>query len=44
MDVGDYVFQGDIIASGLEGKPLAFELRVDGRSIDPKGKLQSLTD
>lgn len=44
MDVGDYVFQGDIIATVLQGKPLAFELRKDGRSIDPKGKLQSLTD
>ena len=44
MDEGDYVFQGDIIAAVLRGKPLAFELRQDGRSIDPKGKLQSLTD
>ncbi len=44
MDVGDYVFAGDIIATVLNGKPLAFELRKDGRSIDPKGKLKSLHD
>ena len=44
MDVGEYVFQGDIIATVLPEKPLAFELRHDGRSIDPKGKLRSLTD
>ncbi len=44
MDIGDYVFQGDIIATALEGKPLAFELRKDGRSIDPKGKLHSLQE
>ena len=41
VDVGDYVFEGDIVATVLEGKPLAFELRKDGRSIDPKGKLKS---
>lgn len=44
MDEGDYVFAGDIIATVLDGKPLAFELRKDGRSIDPEGKLQSLQD
>ena len=41
VDVGDYVFEGDIVATVLEGKPLAFELRRNGRSIDPKGKLKS---
>ncbi len=41
MDVGDYVFEGDIIAVVQQGKPLAFELRRDGRSIDPQGKLKS---
>ncbi|NLV58032.1 MAG: M23 family metallopeptidase [Clostridiales bacterium] len=44
MDVGDYVFAGDIIGTVLDGSPLAFELRKDGRSIDPKGKLHSLDD
>lgn len=44
MEVGDYVFEGDIVGVVLDDKPLAFELRQDGRSIDPKGKLKSLED
>ena len=36
--VGDRVYAGDVFASILEGEPLAFELRVDGRSVDPTGK------
>lgn len=42
LEVGDHVFQGDIIATLIEGKPLAFELRKDGRSIDPEGMMQSI--
>ncbi|MBE5794131.1 MAG: M23 family metallopeptidase [Clostridiales bacterium] len=35
VDVGSIVNGGDIIGSLLPGYPLAFELRVDGRSVDP---------
>lgn len=35
VETGSVVESGDIIASLLPGKPLAFELRVDGRSVDP---------
>ena len=34
---GDRVYAGDIFARVLDEKPLAFELRRDGRSIDPEG-------
>lgn len=44
MDVGAYVYEGDLIARVLDGKPLAFELRRDGRSIDPEGKLKSWSE
>ena len=39
---GDRVYAGDVIATTIEGKPLVFELRRDGRSIDPEGLLQPL--
>ena len=35
VEPGSIVKSGDVIASLLPGKPLAFELRVDGRSVDP---------
>lgn len=35
VEVGSLVRSGDIIGSLLPEEPLAFELRVDGRSIDP---------
>lgn len=39
--VGDTVESGEVIATLLPGKPLAFELRVDGRPVDPSaGMLQ----
>ena len=38
-EVGDLVYAGDVIASVLPGEALAFELRVDGRSVDPDGLL-----
>ncbi|MDD3336545.1 MAG: M23 family metallopeptidase [Eubacteriales bacterium] len=37
LEVGDRVYAGDVIAEVLAGKPLAFELRRDGRSINPDG-------
>ncbi len=37
---GDRVYAGDVIATTLSGKPLVFELRKDGRSIDPEGLMQ----
>lgn len=41
---GDRVYAGDVIAKVLEGKALAFELRVDGRSVDPTGKMLPLEE
>ena len=41
---GDQLCAGDVFAELMEGKPLAFELRVDGRSIDPNGKLKELQE
>lgn len=35
VEAGTIVNSGDVIGTLLPGKPLAFELRVDGRSIDP---------
>ncbi len=32
---GDTAYEGDVIAKVLSEKPLAFEYRVDGRSVDP---------
>ena len=42
--VGDRVYAGDAFATVLEGAPLAFELRRDGRSIDPTGLMLPLTE
>lgn len=39
-EVGQRVYAGDVIAQVLDGKPLAFELRRDGRSINPEGLLR----
>ena len=39
VEVGDRVQAGQIFAGLLDGQPLSFELRVDGRSVDPEGKL-----
>jgi len=36
---GDRVYAGDVIATLIKDQPLAFELRVDGRSVDPEGRL-----
>lgn len=41
---GDRVTAGQIIARVIEDQPLAFELRRDGRSIDPKGRLLPLEE
>lgn len=34
-EVGDRVYAGDVIARLLQGHPLAFEWREEGRSVDP---------
>lgn len=36
---GDRVYAGDVIATLAKEEPLAFELRVDGRSVDPESRL-----
>ncbi len=41
---GERVTAGEIFARITTGKPLAFELRRDGRSIDPKGRLLPLDE
>lgn len=38
-EVGAYVYEGDLIARLLQDRPLAFEMRKDGRSVDPEGRL-----
>ena len=40
VQAGDQVTAGEIIGVRMKEKPLAFELRVDGRSIDPQSHLQ----
>lgn len=37
---GDRVYAGDVIATVIDGMPLVFELRKDGRSIDPNGLMR----
>ncbi len=44
VEVGDMVESGEIIAALLHEKPLAFELRVDGRSVDPAGGMVPLPE
>lgn len=39
VEEGQAVCAGDVIASLIDGVPLAFELRVDGRSVNPEGRL-----
>ena len=36
---GDRVYAGDVIAALIRDQPLAFELRMDGRSVNPEGRL-----
>lgn len=44
VEEGDRVYAGDVFAKLLEGSPLAFELRLDGRSVDPEGKLVRMAE
>lgn len=43
-EVGDRVYAGDVFAKVLSGQPLAFELRKDGRSINPDGLLMPIPE
>ena len=43
-EVGDIVYAGDVFAKLLSDKPLAFELRKDGRSVNPEGMLKEWQD
>jgi len=36
---GQRVYAGDVIGTLLPNQPLAFELRVNGRSVDPSGRM-----
>lgn len=40
VEVGDRVYAGDVIGTLLDGFPLAFEVRLDGRSVDPSKNLR----
>ncbi len=42
--VGQVVESGEVIATLLPGKPLAFELRMDGRPVDPSAGMQPLEE
>lgn len=44
VDAGSLVQSGDIIGTLLPQKPLAFELRVDGRSVDPAPCMSELRE
>jgi len=44
VEVGERIYAGDVFARILDGEPLAFELRVDGRSIDPAGKWKTFEE
>lgn len=37
---GQHIYAGDVIGALLPEQPLAFELRVNGRSVDPSGKMR----
>lgn len=44
VETGQRVYAGDVIATLLENEPLVFELRVDGRSIDPSGRMMAFDE
>lgn len=44
MEIGDKVSAGDIIGKLLTNQPLAFEWRIDGRSVNPDGRMLPLTE
>lgn len=44
VEVGDRVASGDVIGTLLSNHPLAFEVRVDGRSVDPSDQLKPLEE
>lgn len=44
VEVGDQVYAGDVFAEVINGLPLAFELRVEGRSVDPAGRLMPMPE
>lgn len=39
VEVGQEVAAGDVVATLLPGSPLAFEMRIDGRSVDPSASM-----
>ena len=39
VDEGQQVYAGDMIGTLLSEQPLAFELRLNGRSVDPTGRM-----
>jgi len=39
VQAGQRVYAGDVIATLIDDQPLAFELRVNGRSVDPTGRM-----
>ena len=43
-EVGDQILAGDIIGTLIEGQPLAFELRHNGRSVDPSIHIKTIEE
>lgn len=43
-EIGQYIKSGDIIGTVLPGYPLAFEVRMDGRSINPADGLKTFEE
>lgn len=44
LQEGDRVYAGDVFAQLMDGRDLSFELRVDGRSVDPRGHLMPILE
>ena len=44
LQEGDLVYAGDIFGQLMDGRALSFELRVDGRSVDPQGHMMPILE
>lgn len=41
---GERVYAGDVMGQLIRGKPLSFELRLDGRAVDPTSRMLDLAE
>lgn len=44
LQEGDLVYAGDIFGQLMDGRALSFELRVDGKSVDPQGHMMPILE